>query len=385
MFTSPLVHTLTLIVSSFYGSVPATINAMDDSEAFVVQGEYTGQIKTDVADNQEIGLQVVAMGEGAFDAVLYHGGLPGAGWDQESRTTLQGDDKTGAVVLRTEDASRVLVRKPNEPSLWRLYNGEGQEISVLNKAQRVSPTMGDAAPSNATILFDGTDSGNLLDAKIGENGLLQVGASTKEPVRDFQMHIEFQTPFLPTQRGQGRGNSGVYIQRRYEVQILDSFGLEGVENECGALYRQKRPDVNMCLPPLAWQTYDIKFDAARFDDEGHKTKSAKITVRHNGVAVQDNYEIVAKTGAGKQEGVEPLPILFQNHSNPVQFRNMWIVARDAEQEALEQEASEQEASITTCQCSCKRGRRVRRARVSRAQVCRVKTLRSRLQQRRRCR
>ena len=131
---------------------------------------------------------------------------------------------------------------------------------------------------------------------------------------------------MPTARGQARGNSGVYIQRRYEVQILDSFGLEGVFNECGALYRQTPPDLNMCLPPLAWQTYDIWFTPPRFAADG-KTKlaNARITVLHNGVPVHWHREITAKTGGGQQEGPEPLPIQLQDHGNPVMFRNIWIV------------------------------------------------------------
>jgi hypothetical protein len=101
--------------------------------------------------------------------------------------------------------------------------------------------------------------------------------------------------------------------------------LEGVFNECGALYRQQPPDLNMCLPPLAWQTYDIWFRAARFDDEGAKTANARITVLHNGVPIHSNREIIAKTGAGLPESPEPMPILLQNHSDPVHFRNVWIV------------------------------------------------------------
>jgi hypothetical protein len=130
---------------------------------------------------------------------------------------------------------------------------------------------------------------------------------------------------MPAAQGQARGNSGVYIQRRYEVQILDSFGLAGEPNECGGLYRQQAPDLNMCLPPLTWQTYDIHFQAARWDDAGKKTANAKISVYLNGVAVHAAREIPTKTGAGQPEGPEPRSILLQNHGDPVQFRNVWIV------------------------------------------------------------
>jgi len=138
--------------------------------------------------------------------------------------------------------------------------------------------------------------------------------------------LEFRTPYMPQARGQGRGNSGVYIQQRYEVQILDSFGLDGVDNECGGLYKQTAPAVNMCLPPLAWQTYDIWFTAARFAADGKtKVANARITVLHNGVPIHANREITAKTGGGKVEGPEDFPINLQDHGNPVTYRNIWLV------------------------------------------------------------
>ena len=129
---------------------------------------------------------------------------------------------------------------------------------------------------------------------------------------------------MPYARGQARANSGVYIQRRYEVQILDSFGLKGVHNECGGLYRQQEPDVNMCFPPLSWQTYDIEFTAAQWNAAGEKTANARLTVLHNGEPIHRNRELRNKTGAGKPEGPEPLPIYLQDHGNPVQFRNVWL-------------------------------------------------------------
>jgi hypothetical protein len=109
------------------------------------------------------------------------------------------------------------------------------------------------------------------------------------------------------------------------VQVLDSFGLPGLNNECGALYKMHAPSLNMCFPPMAWQTYDIDFTAARFDSRREKTAPARITLRHNGVVVQDAYDIPDKTGAGAAEGPEPRPIRFQNHGDAVQFRNIWIV------------------------------------------------------------
>jgi hypothetical protein len=131
---------------------------------------------------------------------------------------------------------------------------------------------------------------------------------------------------MPVATSQGRGNSGVYIQNRYEIQILDSFGLAPGTGDCGAIYRQVAPKLNMCLPPLTWQTYDIDFTAPKWDGN-KKTANARITVKLNGVTIHDNQEIKTKTGAGKPEGPQPGPIQLQNHGNPVFFRNVWIVER----------------------------------------------------------
>ena len=158
---------------------------------------------------------------------------------------------------------------------------------------------------------------------------LQQGCTSKDKFQSFRMHLEFQTPFKPFSRGQGRGNSGVYYQGRYETQVLDSFGLEGKVNETGGIYSIKAPDLNMCLPPLSWQTYDVEFIAAKFDTEGKKQEHATLTVKLNGVVVQKDVKLTHKTTAAPlKEGPEPGPIYIQNHSNPVKFRNIWVLPLD---------------------------------------------------------
>jgi len=164
------------------------------------------------------------------------------------------------------------------------------------------------------------------------DGVLEVGKGsvmTKEKVQDFQMHVEFNIPEPPEgAKDQARSNSGVYIQRRYELQILESYGLEPPAfNSCGSIYRQKPPDKNAAKKAGEWQTYDITFKAARFDGAGKKTESARITVVWNGVKVHDDYEIKDKTGAGKPEGPEAGPILLQDHGAKVRFRNLWILPK----------------------------------------------------------
>jgi hypothetical protein len=117
------------------------------------------------------------------------------------------------------------------------------------------------------------------------------------------------------------------MQDRYEVQVLDSFGLKGLNNECGAIYSKTPPSVNMCLPPLTWQTYDIEFAAAKFDAEGMKKQNAVITVNHNGVVIHENVEIDSPTGGGKKEGPTGGAIQLQGHGNPVCYRNVWLVPK----------------------------------------------------------
>lgn len=288
---------------------------------FHLQGEYLGRAGNSHFDTPHMGLQVIALGEGQFDANLLRGGLPGAGWDRTTKTKLSGG-RNDELLLLIGGEYHIEV----SPQEAIVQTSQGDELARLQKIHRVSVTQDAPPPSNAIVLFDGSSTDQFENGKITPDGLLDMGAMTKLAVSDFQLHIEFRTPYMPKARGQGRGNSGVYIQQRYEVQVLDSFGLEGVENECGGLYKQKRPDVNMAFPPLSWQTYDIDFRAARWDSEGKRSDKARITVRHNGEPIHDDYEILAKTGAGKPESPEPRPILFQNHGDPVRYRNMWIVA-----------------------------------------------------------
>src|SRR5690606_33085953 len=146
---------------------------------------------------------------------------------------------------------------------------------------------------------------------VTKDGLLTQGATSSETFGDFMLHLEFRLPYMPAARGQARGNSGVYLQGRYEVQLLDSFGLEGKDNECGGLYRISAPKVNMCLPPLAWQTYDVDFTAAKFDPVGKKIAYAKIVAKHNGVVIQDTELPGPTAGAMLKDDGSPGPIHLQ--------------------------------------------------------------------------
>jgi len=308
----------------------AVIDGSQADADFGLQGEYVGYLAPPDRSWQRVGLQVVALGGGKFDVVIYFGGLPGAGWDGRTKEKLSGGREAGGTFLRGAGKSISLAR-----GQAAVFTTEGRELGTLAQIHRESPTMGSAAPAGAVVLFGGKDTEQFVGGKLAPDGTLLAGVLTKMPVHDFQMHLEFRTPYMPQARGQGRGNSGVYIQQRYEVQILDSFGLAGVENECGGLYKQTAPAINMCLPPLAWQTYDIWFAAARFAADGKtKVASARITVLHNGVPIHSDREIIAKTGGGKVEGPEDFPINLQDHGNPVTFRNIWVDAGQHSAESL---------------------------------------------------
>jgi 3-keto-disaccharide hydrolase len=312
------VATFAQSASPFKGAV---IDAAQADEDFGLQGEYVGYLAPPGRSWQPVGLQIVALGNGKFDAVLYDGGLPGAGWDGRTKEKLSGGREAAGSFLR--GVGKALSLASGQAAV---FTAEGRELGTLALIHRESPTMGAAPPSGATVLFNGNNTDQFTGGKLAPDGTLLAGVLTKMPVHDFHMHLEFRTPYMPQARGQGRGNSGVYIQQRYEVQILDSFGLYGVDNECGGLYKQTAPAVNMCLPPLAWQTYDIWFTAAQWASDGKtKVANARITVLHNGVLIHSHREITAKTGGGKVEGPEDFPINLQDHGNPVTFRNIWLV------------------------------------------------------------
>ncbi|MCC9604816.1 DUF1080 domain-containing protein [Blastopirellula sp. JC732] len=291
---------------------------------FHYQGEFYGPLQLPNGCLEMTGLQVVALGKGKFSALQYQGGLPGNGWDNGAKLELTGELKDGVILLQ-HDAYVIAV----DPNHAVVTNGAGQNLGNLRKVRRKSLTLGHRPPHDSLVLFDGTSTEYFKDGKLTPEGLLKAGAITTFPVEDFQLHLEFRTPFMPEKTSQARGNSGVYIQERYEVQILDSFGKTPEFNDAASLYRTKPPELNMCFPPLQWQTYDIYFTAARFDAEGKKVADARLTVYQNGVAVQRDVHIPNKTGAGKQEGPEPGPIKLQDHNDPVVFRNIWIIQPSA--------------------------------------------------------
>jgi len=317
-----------------------------------IQGEYSGIIPFSDGLNRKVGLQVIALGHGKFDGLWYQGGLPGNGFDGTARRKLNGVRIDSKVELLCEG----LVVELQAGTDAIVKSSAGRTLGSLRRKERHSVTEGAIPPANAIVLFDGKNVDQWKNARITPDGLLQVGTETKMNVQNFTLHAEFRTPYMPYEQGQRRGNSGFYLQKRYEVQVLDSFGREPQFDYCAALYRQKAPDLNMSFQPLHWQTYDIDFTAPKFDADGKRIAKGRITIRHNGVVVHCDREIENKTGAGDVEGPKPQPILLQQHGDPVNFRNIWLVSHDSMPTTAPAASSAVAATTGPCQvtseCCC---------------------------------
>ena len=204
----------------------------------------------------------------------------------------------------------------------------------------VAPGTGGAPPSDAIVLFDGSDLGRWQhrdgsDVQWSlEDGAVTVVRGTGDIVTrdafgDIQLHVEWRTPEIIEGGGQGRGNSGIIIQQRYEVQVLDSWENRTYSNgQAASIYKQHIPQVNSSRPPGEWQSYDIFFTAPRFAHDGSVTTPAYVTVVHNGVLVQNHVEIAGAMRFIGEPSYEPhplkQPLQIQDHSNPVSFRNIWV-------------------------------------------------------------
>ena len=292
---------------------------LKDDPDFALQGEY----EKEGENKLKSGFQLVARGNAMFDLVFYN--------------QLPGDESKNAMTLAAKSTlsdAITVTRSDNVPGSKLqnfLLSPRDAKGFPLKKVTRTSPTLDTKPPEGAVVLFGKPgDEANWVGGKLVElsdGKFLNPGVKSKQAFGSFNAHVEFRLPWMPNSRGQGRGNSGVYLQDRYEVQVLDSFGLKGENNECGGVYTQYKPLVNMCYPPMVWQTYDIDFTQAEFDADGKKTKPARLTMLHNGVKIHANVELKGPTGGGQPETAKPGPFQLQNHGDPVVYRNIWVVEK----------------------------------------------------------
>ena len=312
---------------------------------FSVQGEYVGT----VGGTHPIGIQVIALGGAKFEGIIHGGGLPGAGWDGNTRFYLRGKREGGTTRLEGVHGERLRFVNRNFEAVIQDGQLSGRALMFLNHVKdptcrcrrvvRTSPTLSEKPPTGAVVLLDGSSTDAWTGGRIVDNRLLAEGPRTKRLLRNYHLHLEFRTPFMPTARGMQRGNSGVYLQELWEVQVIDSFGWT-TENQkyerlshvgrCGGMHELVMPEVNMCLPPLSWQTFDIDHTAATVDDNGRPKTPAILSIRHNGVVIHDRLILPPTPASAKtlpHRNHLPGRLYLQQHGNPVRYRNIWIVER----------------------------------------------------------
>ncbi|MEM6363046.1 MAG: DUF1080 domain-containing protein [Planctomycetota bacterium] len=300
-------------------------NKSEPAADFQMIGEFVGE--TTDESPKRLALQIRAVGSGQFEARQTEGGLPGeAGFDESTTIRLIGR-RSGETLVLSGATDALFVT----PERCTIINANANVVANLQRVRRTSPTLGAQPPKDAIVLYrDPKQPPRLSEFLPGaktDGDLLAEGALLQPLLQDFDLHLEFMIPHMPEMREQKRGNSGVYLQSRYECQVLDSFGTDRVFNGLGSLYRIKPADINMAFPPLTWQTYDIRFTAARFNADGTKRSPARVTSYVNGVRVQNEVELHGPTGHGEPESPEPLPTKLQNHNDPVRYRNIWIIDR----------------------------------------------------------
>jgi hypothetical protein len=307
-----------------------TAAAVEEHE---VQGNYDGRFTKGPLKDWPASGQVVAEGGGKYGINF----RAGSGQTRFTATTAEsGANPTFEGTIRLEDGEYDVVGEYKDGSFVCWFDGNEKHTVQIDRVKRGSFTLGQEPPEGAIVLMDGTNldewETDPLKWKLLDNGDAEVANPeliSKREFGDLQLHIEFRTPFMPSARGQARGNSGVYLQSVYEVQVLDSFGSPPADNLCGGIYGVAVPAFSACHPPLEWQTYDITFRAPRFDVQGKKTENARITVNHNNYPIHTDVELPGVTAAASRNYEAPLgPIKLQHHGNPVRYRNVWAIPLD---------------------------------------------------------
>jgi len=220
--------------------------------------------------------------------------------------------------------------------LLQVFAAIGEYIAPIVWPQPpiIQPGTDNGPPSDAIVLFNGKD---MSAFNAGEDWKVSDGfvtadkhdIETKQSFGDCQLHVEFACPAKVVGRGQGRGNSGVFMMSNYEIQILDSYDNDTYyDGQCASVYKQHPPMVNACRKPGEWQIYDIIWETPKFDKDGKVLKPAYVTVLQNGVLVQNHFEVAGPTSWYAKPRyaahADKMPIRLQFHGDPVRFRNMWI-------------------------------------------------------------
>jgi hypothetical protein len=213
---------------------------------------------------------------------------------------------------------------------WHVHDGLRPQPKVVTPGTNSTAEAVGKPPSDAVVLFDGTDNSHWKKPWKVENGYMTAGGGdneSKEEFGDIQLHVEWAEPTPPTGNSQGRGNSGVFMQGRYELQVLDSFNNPTYpDGQCAGIYGQTPPLVNACRPPGEWQSYDIMWTAPKFTD-GKLDSPAYITVLQNGILVQNHTKVTGTTphrAIGTYTAHGDGPVKLQDHGNPVRFRSVWV-------------------------------------------------------------
>jgi type 1 glutamine amidotransferase len=326
--------------------------------ADAVMGEYAAPLSR-ARNAHQVLARVIPEGKESYRAVIY--------WPDTTKPTanpldsamrgrrieLTGTLKDAAVEFSGRDGEAdvkafwrpldgLTQRHPGPFALTQLspaMSAPGLTTIPMPELKRVAPSLGQVAPRGAVALipYETDARKRLAGPSLSEwknpnwipmrDGSVQVKGGdnvTKREFGDIRLHVEFMSPLMPEARGQQRGNSGVYLQERYEVQVLDSFGLDSKDNDAGGIYKVAKPPVNASLPPGKWQAYDILFRAPRLYTDGSVAKFGRVTVIHNGIMLHNNIEIPQTTGGGASGFVARAPLKLQDHGDRVRYRNLWV-------------------------------------------------------------
>ncbi len=333
-----------LAIAAIVGVGPIAASAADLAEADV-QGLYEGTGK-DAAGEFRMEARVVAQGNGNYNVFVRQ--IRDGG--KIIRTELTGKTANGAVSVAGKSAG----------GAWKGHYAAGKirgesasaGLFEVRRVERKSPTLGNMPPQGAFVLLDGKDFSKLVRANgadlhpdtkdIGKDCSIQIPSGGMNSRRSFpgslDLHVEFLIPFMPTAHGQGRGNSGVFLPNGDEIQVLDSFGEPTyLGGGCGGVYAYEDPDVMETIeslkgkgeckftlasaPPLQWQTYDIEYRVEAKD--GKPVGKPRVTVYHNGIKIHENCAIRSPSPGESPKG----RLHFQDHGNPVRFRNIWVVPK----------------------------------------------------------